>query len=151
MFLQSRSIKNKNLTNYSGYDKLGVGEIYLLYILFIFLGDEIMNKITLMGNLTRDPEMKQAGETELCKFTLAVARRFKKDETDFLNCTAFGQLAQTISTHCAKGQKIAVLGRLQTGSYEKDGQRVYTTDVIVEEFYFCGSKPSQPNPEENPF
>ena len=99
-----------------------------------------MNKVMLLGNVCKDLELKTYGETSVVKFSLAVQRRFKKDETDFINCTVFGKTAEIMSKYCGKGSKIVVCGRIQTGSYEKEGQRVYTTDVIVEEFHFAGGK-----------
>lgn len=99
-----------------------------------------MNKVMLLGNVCKDLELKTYGETSVVKFSLAVQRRFKKDETDFINCTVFGKTAEIMSQYCNKGSKIVVCGRIQTGSYEKEGQRVYTTDVIVEEFHFAGGK-----------
>ena len=95
-----------------------------------------MNKVILMGRLTRDPEVRYSqGEqaTAIARYTLAVDRRFKRDgdqTADFIGCVAFG-----------KGTKVVVTGRIQTGSYtNKDGQKVYTTDVVVEECEFAESK-----------
>lgn len=108
-----------------------------------------MNKAILMGRLTRDPEIRYAqGDSSLAiaKFTLAVDRRFKKageQEADFISCTSFGKTAEIIEKYCKQGSKIAVVGRIQTGSYtNKENQKVYTTDVIVEEFEFAESKAS---------
>jgi len=108
-----------------------------------------MNKAILMGRLTRDPEIRYAqGDSSLAiaKFTLAVDRRFKKageQEADFIGCTSFGKTAEIIEKYCRQGSKIAVVGRIQTGSYtNKENQKVYTTDVIVEEFEFAESKAS---------
>jgi single-strand DNA-binding protein len=99
-----------------------------------------MNKVILMGRLTRDPETKD-GETTVTKFTIAVDRRFDKDKTDFPRCTAFGKTAEFISKYFKQGSKIAVVGRLQTGDYiNKDGVKVYTTEVIIEEAHFTESK-----------
>ena len=93
-----------------------------------------MNKAILMGRLTRDPEMKTSGDTKIAKYTLAVDRRFKKDEADFINCIAFGKGAEFAENYLKKGTKIVATGRIQTGSYEnKEGRKVYTTDIIVEE------------------
>ena len=103
-----------------------------------------MNKVIQLGRLTRDPEMRQAGELSIAKFSLAVDRRFKKDgqpDVDFFNCVSFGKTAEVIEKWLKKGSMICVSGRLQTGSYEgKDGQKVYTTDIVVEEFSFAGGK-----------
>lgn len=106
-----------------------------------------MNQVTLIGRLTRDAEVRySAGEkqTAVARFTLAVDRRFKKDgeqSADFISCVAFGKTAELFGTHIHQGTKIAVIGRIQTGSYtNKDGQKIYTTDVMVESIEFCESK-----------
>ena len=98
-----------------------------------------MNNVNLIGRVTRDIELHNGQNSTVCKFSLAVNRRFKKDETDFINCVAFGKTAELISKYVTKGQQFAVSGRIQTGSYDKDGQRVYTTDVVVESFTFIAS------------
>ena len=104
-----------------------------------------MNKVMLIGRLVRDPDIKtsQSG-VAVARYTLAVDRRFKKDgeqTADFIGCIAFGKTAEFVEKYFAKGIKIAVVGRIQTGSYEnKDGQKVYTTDVVVEENEFTESK-----------
>lgn len=103
----------------------------------------IINKVILLGRLTKDPELRfTAGSgTAVSRFTVAVNRQFKKDETDFINCVAFGKTAETISQYFVKGQQIAVNGNIRTGSYEaQDGTKRYTTDVAVESFEFIGSK-----------
>ena len=99
-----------------------------------------MNKVILMGRLTKDPDIRKAGETQVAKYSLAVDRRFKKDEADFISCTAFGKGAEFAEKWLHKGTKVVVTGRIQTGSYEKDGRKVYTTDVIVEDQEFAESK-----------
>lgn len=107
-----------------------------------------MNKVILMGRLTREPEIKYTtGENQMAiaRYTLAVDRRFKRqgDEqtADFINCIAFGRGAEFAENYLHQGIKIAVVGRIQTGSYtNKEGQRVYTTDVVVEEQEFAESK-----------
>lgn len=106
-----------------------------------------MNKVILMGRLTRDPEMRYAQNengTAVARYTLAVDRRSKRDENqdaDFTGCVVFGKGAEFAEKYLAKGIKIAVTGRIQTGSYtNKDGQKVYTTDVVVEEQEFAESK-----------
>ena len=106
-----------------------------------------MNKVILMGRLTRDPEVRYSqGEssTAIARYTLAVDRRFKRDgepTADFINCVAFGRTAEFAERYLRKGTKIAVTGRIQTGSYtNKDGVRVYTTDVVVEEHEFAESR-----------
>lgn len=103
-----------------------------------------MNKVILMGRLVRDVETRNAGEMAIARYTLAVDRRFKKDgeeSADFINCVAFGKSGEFAEKYFKKGTKIVVTGRLQTGSYtNKDGQKVYTTDVIVEDQEFAESK-----------
>ena len=99
-----------------------------------------MNKADLHGRLVRDPEVL----TSVTKFTVAVDRKYKKDgdaTADFISCVAFGKTGEAIGKWLHKGSEIALSGRIQTGSYtNKNGQKVYTTDVIVEEFDFCGNK-----------
>lgn len=111
-----------------------------------------MNKVILIGRCTRDPEVRYSqGEnaTAVARYTLAVDRQFKRDgdqSADFINCIAFGKRGEFAEKYLRKGTKIAVVGRIQTGSYtNKDGQKVYTTDVIVDEHEFVESKASQQN------
>ena len=112
-----------------------------------------MNKVILMGRLTRDPEVRYSqGEasTAIARFSLAVDRRFKRegeDQTaDFINCVAFGRTAEFMERYARKGTKFVVEGRIQTGSYiNKDGQKVYTTEVYVENLEFAESKSSSDN------
>ena len=107
-----------------------------------------MNKVILMGRLTRDPEVRYSqGEnaTAVARYTLAVDRRFNRnndDQTaDFINCVAFGRSGEFAEKYLHKGTKVAITGRIQTGSYtNKDGVRVYTTDVVVEDQEFAESK-----------
>lgn len=106
-----------------------------------------MNKVILIGRLTRDPEVREAGNTTMARYSLAVDRRFKREgdeqTADFINCVVFGKGAEFAEKYLKKGTKIAVTGRLQTGSYvNKDGVKVNTTDVIVEEQEFAESKNS---------
>ena len=109
-----------------------------------------MNKVILMGRLTRDPEVRYTqgdNAMAIARYSLAVDRRFKKDgdeqTADFINCIAFGKAGEFAEKYFRKGTKIAVVGRIQTGSYtNKDGQKVYTTDVVVEEQEFAESKNS---------
>ena len=112
-----------------------------------------MNKVFLSGRLTKDPELTYtAGNgTAVCKFNLAVKRQFKKDETDFLNCIAFGKTGETIAQYVTKGRQILLTGSIRTGSYEKDGIKRYTTDVIVDLVEFIGSNKSdnQGEPSES--
>lgn len=100
-----------------------------------------------MGRLTRDPEIKytQGGNSmAIARYTLAVDRRFKRDgepTADFINCVAFGKAAEFTEKYFRQGLKVVVTGRIQTGSYtNKDGQKVYTTDIVVEEQEFAESK-----------
>lgn len=105
-----------------------------------------MNKVILLGCLTKDPELKflPGDGKAVARFTLAVNRQFKKDEADFISCTVWGKLAETMAQYCVKGSKIAVTGSIRTGSYEdKSGNRKYTTDVNVEGFEFAGGKKSE--------
>ena len=116
-----------------------------------------MNKVILCGRLTRDAEVRysQGSNTAVARYTLAVDRKFKKDgepTADFINCVAFGKSAEFAEKYLHKGIKIIVVGRLQTGSYtNKNGQKVYTTDVIIEEQEFAESKAtSQQNAPQIP-
>ena len=110
-----------------------------------------MNKVQLVGRLTRDPEIRYSqGEnaTATARFSVAVNRRFKNAEgnydADFINCVAFGKSAEFAEKYLHQGTKLVVSGRIQTGSYtNKDGQRVYTTDVVVDDQEFAESKSSQ--------
>lgn len=98
-----------------------------------------MNIVVLMGRLTRNIEVRDAA-VKVGRFTLAVPR-VKKDESDFINCVAFGRTAEIMDKYLAKGNQVLVEGHMQTGSYtNKEGQKVYTTDVIVDRFEFCGSR-----------
>lgn len=101
-----------------------------------------MNKVILIGRLVNDVDLKYTGgQMAVAKFTLAVDR-MKKDETDFIRVTVFGKQGENAEKYLAKGKKTAVEGRLQTGSYEKDGKKVYTMDVIADrvEFIEWGEK-----------
>ena len=111
-----------------------------------------MNKVILMGRLTRDPEVRySAGENALAiaRYTLAVDRRFRRDgeaTADFINCVSFGRTAEFAEKYYRQGLKIVVSGRIQTGSYtNRDGQKVYTTEVVVEEQEFAESKSASDN------
>ena len=108
-----------------------------------------MNKVILMGRLTRDPEVRYTqgdNAMAIARYSLAVDRRFKRDgepDADFINCVAFGKSGEFAEKYLKKGTKVVVVGRIQTGSYtNKDGQKVYTTDVVVEEQEFAESKNS---------
>ena len=114
-----------------------------------------MNKVILMGRLTRDPEVRYSqGEnpTAIARYTLAVDRRFNRNNddqsADFINCVAFGRAGEFAEKYFRKGIKIAITGRIQTGSYtNKDGVKVYTTDIVIEEQEFAESKNSSSGAE----
>lgn len=104
-----------------------------------------MNKVELIGRLTKDPEVKlTTNQTAYCNFTVAVDRRFKdKDgqrQSDFINCVAWKQTADFINKYFHKGSRIGLCGSIQTRSYEKDGQKVFITEVLVDEVEFVESK-----------
>ena len=106
-----------------------------------------MNKVVLMGRLTRDPEVRYSqgdSATAVARYTLAVDRRFKRDgeaSADFINCVVFGKSAEFAERYFRQGLKVVVSGRIQTGSYtNRDGVKVYTTDVVVEDQEFAESK-----------
>ena len=114
-----------------------------------------MNKVILMGRLTRDPEIRYSQAAEplaIARYTLAVDRRFQRRDTsgneqtaDFISCVAFGKLAEFAEKYLKQGTKIAITGRIQTGSYtNKDGNKVYTTEVVANrvEFLEWGDRPS---------
>ena len=111
-----------------------------------------MNKVVLMGRLTRSPEVRYSQGAEplaVARYTLAVNRRMKKNgngeqEADFIPCVAFGKSGEFADKYFRKGQMVAVTGRLQVRSWDKDGERRYTTEVIIEEQHFAESKNSQP-------
>lgn len=114
-----------------------------------------MNKVVLIGNLTKDVDLSFAAGsgTAVGRFTVAVAR-MKKGESDFPNCISFGKTAETIAQYFFKGSKIAIEGHIQTGSYDaKDGTKRYTTDVIVDRFEFVGqaNNNNQGNTSSNNF
>lgn len=126
-----------------------------------------MNKVILMGRLTRDPDIRYTNGAEpmaIARYTLAVDRRFKRDEeqsADFISCVTFGRNAEFVEKYLHQGTKIVACGRIQTGSYtNREGQKVYTTDVVVEEHDFAESKAAsensgnqpamQPQPQNNP-
>ena len=109
-----------------------------------------MNKVILMGRLTRDPDIRSSqsdNSTTVARFTIAVDRRFNRDgdqSADFISCVAFGRTADFFERYVKQGTKVCVEGRIQTGSYtNRDGQKVYTTDVVVENVEFAESKGTQ--------
>ena len=111
-----------------------------------------MNKVVLIGRFTKDPELRYAAGsgTAVTRFTIAVNRQFKKDEADFINCVAWNKTAETIAQYFTKGRPIAIVGHMQTGSYDaQDGTKRYTTDVAVESFEFIGSNGQANNQGSN--
>lgn len=114
-----------------------------------------MNCVSLIGRLVRDPELRYAQTgTAMCRFTIAVDRRMSKQKrqeaqannqptADFISCTAFGATAELIANYHKKGSQIGVEGRIQTGSYEREGRTIYTTDVVVNAISFIGSNQGQ--------
>lgn len=112
-----------------------------------------MNKVMLIGRLTKDPELRYTqGGTAVASFTIAVDRRFSKDkEADFINCVAWQKTAEFISQYFRKGSKIVVDGRLQTRSYDaEDGSRRFVTEVVVEQSEFGDSKAKNENKDDEP-
>lgn len=119
-----------------------------------------MNKVILIGRLTRNPDVRYSAGNSMAvaRYTLAVDRRFKRDgeaSADFISCVSFGKQAEFCEKYLKQGTKVACTGRIQTGSYtNRDGNKVYTTDVVVEEIEFAESKASadqyQPNNFEQP-
>ena len=105
-----------------------------------------MNKVILMGRLVKEPEVRYSQGTEplaIARYTLAVNRRFKRQgepEADFINCVAFGKTGEFAEKYFKKGQMVSVVGRLQVRSWDKDGERRYATEVIIEEQHFAESK-----------
>lgn len=117
-----------------------------------------MNKLILMGRLTRDPEVRYGGsdgQTTIAKFSLAVDRKFKRQgdsvTADFFDCAAFGKTAEVVERYIKKGTKILVSGRVQNNNYtNKDGQKVYSVQVVVEELEFAESKQTSDNSHPSP-
>lgn len=100
-----------------------------------------MNKVYLIGRLTKEPEVRTTNNTTVARYSLAVDRRGRSEETDFISCVAFGKTAEFVERWLHKGSKIAISGRIQTGSYtNRDGKKVYTTDVVIDEHEFCESR-----------
>lgn len=108
-----------------------------------------MNIVVLTGKLTADPELKytQSGKAWI-KFSLAVQRNYKKDEVDFINCVAWDKTAELIAEYLRKGNKAGFEGSIRTGSYEKDGKKVYTTDINVSRIEFLESKKDKSTNDE---
>ena len=100
-----------------------------------------MNKVILKGRLTANPELKTTTtDITVCDFSVAVNRRFNKEQTDFINCQAWRQTAEFINKYFTKGQEILVIGELHIEKWDKDGETRYATRVVVDEVEFCGSK-----------
>lgn len=113
-----------------------------------------MNSVNLIGRITKDIDLRYSNDSKAyCSFTLAV-QGYKKDDTDFISCKAFGVTSENMAKYLSKGRQIGVTGRIKTGNYTKDdGTKVYTTDVIVNNFYFADSPkmPDNPcNPDSEP-
>lgn len=112
-----------------------------------------MNSVSLTGRMARDPEIRYTdGGVSIARFTVAVNRRKKDDPADFIGCIAFGKTAELIENYFHKGMRIGLNGRIQTGSYtNKDGKKVYTTDIIAEQVEFLDSKSDgNAQPEQKP-
>ena len=112
-----------------------------------------MNNVVLSGRLTADPDVRQTGNTTMATYTLAVDRRFKREgepDADFIRCVVFGRGAEFAQNYLGKGIKIMITGRINTGNYEKDGIRHYTTDIIVDQQEFAESKKASENAQERP-
>ena len=112
-----------------------------------------MNRVELIGRLTRDPELRYTGSNiATTRFTLAVNRPFQSQNgeqgTDFINIVVWRKQAENVKKYCSKGSLVAVEGRIQTGSYEKDGQRVYTTDVVADSVQFLERREGAVSNEE---
>jgi single-strand DNA-binding protein len=116
----------------------------------------VMNKVILIGRLTKDPDVRQIQNNTVARYTLAVDRKIRKDNTDpnavtadFISCVAWDRKAEFADMYLKKGTKIAITGRIQTGKYtNKDGQTVYTTDVVIDEQEFCESKAKAEEPAD---
>ena len=116
-----------------------------------------MNKFIGLGRLTKDPEVRYTqgdNASAVARYSLAIDRKFKRDgepTADFINCVAFGRSAEFAEKYLRQGSKIAIVGRIQTGSYtDRNGNKVYTTDIVVEEQEFAESKASQDTSEQEP-
>lgn len=103
-----------------------------------------MNKVQLIGNLTRDPETRYStgeNQTAICRFSIAINTGYgDKQKTDYPQIVVFGKQAESCDRYLKKGNKVAISGRIQTGSYEKDGQKIYTTEVVAEQVEFLTPK-----------
>ena len=106
-----------------------------------------MNNFCGIGRLTRDPEIRVSqGGMKVARYTLAINRDYKREgepESDFISCITFGNRAEFAEKYLQKGRQIGVVGRIQTGSYEKDGRKIYTTDVVVDKHYFADQRSAE--------
>jgi single-strand DNA-binding protein len=109
-----------------------------------------MNNCSLIGRLTKENDLRysQSG-TAVLRNSLAVNRKFKKDETDFINLLAFSKTAELMANHLNKGDQVGIEGHIQTGSYEKDGKKIYTTEIVVDNITFIGGKKEDKPPKQN--
>lgn len=112
-----------------------------------------MNRIELIGRLTKDPELRYTGNNlAICNFTIAVHRPFKNEsgeyEADFILCKAFKKRGETINQYCKKGDLIGIEGSIRTGSYEKDGQKMYSTEIMVDNVQFLSPNTNTPSNEK---
>lgn len=108
-----------------------------------------MNRVILIGRLTKDPEIRTSGNYTIASFSLAVDRKFKRDgepEADFFNCTAFNKTAEFVEKYCKKGTKMVVEGRVQNDNYEKDGVKHYGVKIMVDSLEFAESKSANNTP-----
>ena len=105
-------------------------------------GGKQMNKVQLIGRVTKDIECRYTPQTQkaVARFTLAVNRMRKEDGADFISCVAWGKTAEIMEKYVKKGHMVGISGRIQTGSYEKNGHKIYTTDVVVEDMEFLEKK-----------
>ena len=114
-----------------------------------------MNKIILIGRLTDNPEVKVKGDTQFAKFSMAVDKRFKKENeptADFFNCVVFGKRAEVVNQYFFKGSKIAIVGEMHSSRYtDKDGNKRTSWEVTVDEFDFCESKKAESATDEDGF
>lgn len=108
-----------------------------------------MNRVILIGRLTKDPEIRTSGNCTIASFSLAVDRKFKREgeaEADFFNCTAFNKTAEFVEKYCKKGTKMVVEGRIQNDNYEKDGVKHYGVKIMVDSLEFAESKSASSTP-----
>ena len=107
-----------------------------------------MNSVNLIGRLTRDPEVRYTTDgMAVARFSIAIDRPTKEKQTDFPNIVCFGKTAENVERFVNKGRQVGIIGRIQTGSYEKDGVKIYTTEVVADRVEFIGSR--EEKPQEN--